>query len=167
MPRPAVPRSATPEALDIHSESFSYNLRSGDAVYRRQVSVTNVPSFVLTCEMLQASLNVVSNQVQTITAESNLVMHLTDKQRGQVAGDKAVYRSTNGLDGVTITGNPTWQFDKMAGRADVLVLQPQDFKALGHGRLEIAGGFSRSPPSMPAPESIRRATPAGSARPFC
>jgi len=139
---PAPPPPTATEPIDIRSRTFVYNMHSGEATYRQQVSVTNPPSFVLTCEQLQASLNVISNQIQTLVAESNLVIHLTDKQPGQITGDKAVYRSANGQDAVTITGNPAWQFEKMEGRADELLLQPQDFTAYGHGWLVLAGGFA-------------------------
>jgi hypothetical protein len=71
--RPATPPPAATETIDIRSRTFAYNMQSGEATYRQQVSVTNPPSFVLTCEQLQASLNVVSNQIQTIVAETNLV----------------------------------------------------------------------------------------------
>jgi lipopolysaccharide transport protein LptA len=95
----------------ITSKSVDFDLKSRQAIYRGTVQVTD-PRVNLTCELLTARIPAEGGRVDSIIAESNVVILIPDKgATNRATADKAVYhyQITGGTTNETLelTGSPT------------------------------------------------------------
>lgn|GEM_PF-5483489 len=122
----------------VDSDTFSFGVKDRSAVYTKNIHLTDRAGFEMRSERLQASLLPQTNRLDSIVAESNIVVRLVSAgQTNLVQGQRAVYRFAADVaqDSVEITESPTWAMPNASGRADLLKLQPRlnRFHAQGNG----------------------------------
>jgi len=95
----------------INARSMQVDFKSRTAFYRQNVTVTD-PRVSMTCEFLTAKLPATGNRVDSIIAETNVVIAVPDKGATNYAtADKAIYSysiksgATNEM--LELTGSPT------------------------------------------------------------
>jgi len=136
-----------PREIEIFSHRFDFTNSSGLAVYRENVRVMGT-NLSLTSGKLTIDLPLTNRQLQSITAEQDVIIDYTNTTGVHASGDRAVYGAPTGL--IHITGRPAWRADQREGRGDELVIDSTNrvFQANGNAWLKMlvqsAGTFTFS-----------------------
>lgn len=147
---------------EVFSDSVDFDLKTLVAVYRGNVRVDD-PQMKLWCELLTATAPVAGGRIESIIAETNVVLIATDEkgQTNRATGDKLVY-TYKVADGVTnemavLTGNPKIEKPDLTIIGDVIEWDRAKNKLLVKNqrmifRTEETGGGTNSPPGdIPQP----------------
>src|ERR1039458_3306722 len=109
--RTNAPAEAAP-GIDIYSDQFEYAQESGIGVYQGNVRVagTNLTS---TSGRLTIVMSVAERQLQTLTAEQNVIIdYKIDYKTIHATGERAFYSADTGLMQLTGPPMPTWRMEE-------------------------------------------------------
>ena len=120
-------------AIDILSDQFDYAEKSGQGIYHGNVRVAGT-NLSLTAELLTVLAPRTDNRLQSLIAETNVILHY---DKIHATGQRAAYRVDTGQ--VLLTGQPTWRLDPQEGSGDELLLDRTNgvFRATGHAWLKL------------------------------
>lgn len=121
------------EEIEILSDYFSYDRKSGLAVYQDNVRGVGT-NWTMRCGTLSVKVPEAGESVESLTAEHDVIL---DREDAHATGEQAVYSVAD--DVVTLTGHPAWRLDKREGRGDEIVIDRTNniFRATGHAYLKL------------------------------
>ncbi len=148
--KPAAGRTVT--EIDITSDSFDYDQKSGVALYTGHVFVSD-PQMQLRCEVMRVVLPAGGGKIDNIVAEKNVVIDLVDPkgQKSHATGGKAVYQSKS--DTVELTGEPKIETEQGTLTADLVLLNRGESKLQARGKVKMLlrpGALPKASPAAPA-----------------
>jgi len=147
--------SQAPKGIEVFSDYFEYAANSGAGIYRQNVRVAGT-NLGLTCGLLTVVLPMKERRLQTITAETNVVM---EYEKIQATGERAVYATDTEL--ARITGHPTWRAEQGEGRGDELIIDRTEKTFLANGQ-----AYFKMPARSTGPSTfLARPNPGGTNRP--
>lgn len=135
----------------------NYEIRTNWAIFRDQVQLNeqldNTNRGSMTCEKAMTVTFAGTNELQTLTAEKNVIIQEGEKK---VTGNRAFYTHTNTT--LEVTEHPTWQDGLRSGKGDLLRLNTQQSEMLVQGTAsltlpatELASQFSSLTNATPRP----------------
>ena len=142
----------TVSEIDITSDSFEYDQKTGVALYSGHVFVSD-PQMKLRCETMRVLLPAGGGKIDNIVAEQNVVIDLTDDkgQTSHATGTKAVYSAKS--DTVELTGDPKIETAQGTLTADLVLLNRNESKLQARGKVKMLLRPGALPKTSPAPES--------------
>ena len=154
-------RTNQPDAnrLDIFSDHFDYNGKTGLATYDGHLRVTGTNLLLTSTTLKIKRPTAATNGVESLSAEQNVVF--TNEQI-HATGERALYTTASNL--VQLFGNPQWRAGQREGRGDVISVDRTNkiLRASGHAYLKIpsSGGTmflaGKNPAATNAPASTNR-----------
>lgn len=145
-------------AINILSDQFDYAEKSGQGIYHGNVRVTGT-NLSLTAELLSVLAPRTGNRLQSLVAETNVILHY---EKSHATGQRAAY--TVDTEQVLLTGQPTWRVEPQEGSGDELLLDRTNgvFRATGHAWLKLParslGTFAFLPGAASPPPKAPPAT---------
>jgi lipopolysaccharide export system protein LptA len=111
---------------------------AADSVWIQLSASTNLPLAGVANSPVKTA-----NAVQSVIAEKNVEI-LNKKEDTRLSGDRAEYKTIDGLEIIQITGQPAWRQKERRGTADVIQLERKSktfnlFQALGHAVTRLPG----------------------------
>ncbi len=163
MKRGALPGTEPGPPIEIFSEQFSFVSHKEDtnevrvATYTGNVRVED-PELLLTCLAIKVDLPIGTNKVERIVADRDVVI-VNKADNSRAAGQRAVYRSIEGREVVSLGGNPTWTDGQIDGRAKRFVFDRTSrmIRAEQEGHLRLprtalgTGDFLGTAGALPTP----------------
>ncbi len=134
------------QGIEIRAARCDYSGVDGRGVYSGGVRATEGTNVSLTSQLLTLLLPAETRQLQTITAERDVVVNYSG---ARAVGQKGVYSVSTGI--IRLTGEPSWRADLREGRGNELIVDRsnQVFQARGEGWLRFpsqgGGGLFNSP----------------------
>ena len=138
--------------IDITSDTFDFDQKSGLAIYAGHVFVSD-PQMKLRCETMRVLLPAGGGKIDNIVAEQNVVIDLTDDkgQTSHATGTKAVYSAKS--DTVELTGDPKIETAQGTLTADLVLLNRNESKLQARGKVKMLLRPGALPKTSSAPES--------------
>ncbi|MGC8743008.1 MAG: hypothetical protein ACP5T0_03920 [Verrucomicrobiia bacterium] len=142
------PKNAARQEFEIKSGRFKFKPRSGEAVYTKGVSLTEIPVrqsqsllLRLNCEELTAKFLPGGSGIESIQAKYDVVIQ---QGTNTASALNAVYYATN--DQIHLSGSPKWSTEQAEGIADTIVLdrKADRFIATGHTFTKTRGAAAQT-----------------------